>query len=342
VKLILLTMIFSLTISGIVSANAQQSVWTQYKAAFIQNDGRVIDKWQGISHSEGQSYGMIISVLYDDKDEFDKIWQWTKNNLQVRHDNLFAWNWGSRGNDKWGVIDYNNATDGDIMISYALLKAWVKWQNAGYKAEALKVIEGIRKNLAFDLEKRTFLLPAYFGFNSADGLRLNPSYLIFSAFKAFSEVEDKSFWEKVYRDSRYLIEISYLGKFKLPPDWIVLNKKGESSLDGGNGFLFGYDAIRTLLYISWDINPKFPDGINEIFKIYEKLGYIPLYVDLSKNAISLEDASAGFYAVYALAAEKTGRHDLSQKLFKEAARKAVLEKDSYYSLSLFLLAAGSI
>lgn len=342
-RTILLILFFSLTICSIVYASDAQSEWTQYKTAFIQGDGRVVDKYQnGISHSEGQSYGMLISVFYNDKEGFDRIWQWTKNNLQVRHDNLFAWNWGKRANDKWGVIDYNNATDGDIMISYALLKASVKWHNSGYKAEALKVIEGIRKNLSLDLNDKTFLLSGYYGFNKPDVFRINPSYLIFSAFKAFSEVEDKSFWEKIYKDSHYLIERAYLGKLKLPPDWIILNKKGDISLDGENGSLFGYEAIRTILYLSWDSNPKFPDGINEIFRIYEKLGYIPLYVDLSKNAISGEDAPAGFYAVYALAAEKAGNHALSQQLFKEAAKKADHEKDSYYSLSLFLLASGSV
>ena len=336
-------MIFSFTMCNIVYAGGDQSIWKQYKSSFIADDGRVIDKWQkNISHSESQSYGMLISVLYDDKDGFDKIWQWTKNNMQMRKDNLFVWNWGKRDNGKWEAIDFNNATDGDIMISYALLKASAKWQNTSYKAEALKVIEGIRKKLSVDLGDRTYLLPGYYGFTKADGIRINPSYLIFSAYKAFSEVDDKSFWEKVYKDSRNLIEISYFGKLKLPPDWINLNNKGDVSLDKENGSLFGYEAIRTILYLSWENNPKYPDGLKEIFKIYDKLGYIPLFVDLSRNTISLEDAPAGFYAVYALAADKTGDKVLSKKLFNEAVKKAEVEKDSYYSLSLFLIAAGSI
>lgn len=346
----LLTSCSLLLMYGNVNAQNMQSLWEQYKSTFIQHDGRIIDKRQdSISHSEGQGYGMLNSVLYNDKVTFDKIWEWAKNNLQIRKDNLFAWSWGRRHNDEWGVIDYNNAADGDILIAYALVRASAKWNNANYKIDALKIIEGIRKNLSINWDNRTFILPAYYGFNKEDRLRINPSYLIFSAYKSFSEVDDKPFWEKVYKDSLYLIEKCYMGKLKLPPDWIVLSLPSNVSIgdrtgisiDEKKGALFGYEAIRVILYLSWEKNPKFPDGVNEIFKIYEKLGYIPLYVDLLKNNISLDDAPSGFYAVYARAAEKIGNKVLSQKLFEEAAKKSAVEKDNYYSLSLVLLAAGS-
>lgn len=347
---LLLASCFWFLMYGNVNAQNMQSLWEQYKLTFIQHDGRIMDKKQdSISHSEGQGYGMLNSVLYSDKVTFDKIWQWTKNNLQIRKDNLFAWSWGKRYNDEWGVIDYNNASDGDILIAYALVKASVKWNNENYKIDALKIIEGIRKNLSIEWDNRTFILPGYYGFKKEERLRINPSYLIFSAYKSFSEVDDKPFWETVYKDSIYLIEKCYTGKLKLPPDWIVLNISPNAStgdrtgiaIDEKKGALFGYDAIRVILYLSWEKNPKFPDGVNEIFKIYEKLGFIPLYVDLLKNSISLEDAPSGFYAVYARAAEKTGNKALSQKLFEEAAKKSAFEKDNYYSFSLVLLAAGS-
>lgn len=338
--IIILFVIFSIIPCETVYAQDMQSLWEQYKSTFIQHDGRIVDKGQNsISHSEGQGYGMLNSVLYDDKETFDKIWKWTKNNLQIRKDNLFVWSWGRRYNDEWGAIDYNNAADGDILIAYSLVKASIKWNNANYRTDALKIIESIRKKLSINWDNRTFILPAYYGFNKEDKLIINPSYLVFSAYKSFSEVDDKPFWEKVYKDSLYLIERCYFGKFKLPPDWVVLNRTGEISIYGEKGALFGYEAIRVILYLSWEKNPKFPDGVNEILRIYEKLGYIPLYIDLLKNNISSEEAPSGFYAVYARASEKVGNKTLSQKLFKEAAKKSAAEKDNYYSMSLFLLAA---
>jgi len=315
-----------------------ERLWEQYKATFIQHDGRVIDTRQvQISHSEGQGYGMLSSVLYDDRTTFHKIWQWTEQNLQSRKDHLFAWAWGKRSNDQWEIIDYNNATDGDLLIAYALLKASAKWNEASYKAEGLKIVEGIRRHLSTSWDNRTFLLPAYYGFKRADGVVLNPSYLIFSAYRSFAEIDDKVFWNKVYEDGLFLMERSRFGKLKLPPDWVIYNKTGVAILEE-KGALFGYESIRTILYLAWEQHPRFPEGMKAILKLYEQLGYIPRYVDLVKDSISLEEAPAGFYAVYARAAEKSGHMALSQQLFKEAFKKVAAERDDYYSMSLLLLA----
>jgi endoglucanase len=294
------------------------------------------------SHSEGQGYGMLSSVLYDDRATFHKIWQWTKNNLQSRQDNLFAWAWGKRPNDQWEIIDYNNATDGDLLIAYALLKASAKWSDASYKAEGLKIVEGIRTHLSITWDNRAFLLPAYYGFNRGDGIVLNPSYLILSAYRIFAEIDDKTFWKKVYEDGLYLMEQSHFGKLKLPPDWIIYRKGGGAAVFEERGSLFGYEAIRTLLYLAWEKNPRFPEGLKALLKLYEQLGYIPLYVDLAKDTISLEEAPAGFYAVYARAAEKSGQRALGQQLFKKALEKVATEKDDYYSMTLLLLALSNV
>ena len=316
---------------------AYEALWEQYKSSFIQDDGRVIDKRQkDISHSEGQGYGMLISVGRNDKTAFNKIWRWTKDNIQSRKDNLFAWAWGKRYDEQWGIIDYNNATDGDVLIAYALLQASQKWQDNGYKTEALQIIRSLRIGLSITRENRIFLLPAYYGFNRDNGLVLNPSYMILPAYIKFAAVDDKSFWTKVHEDGRFLLEHSVFGILRLPADWITFSKTGIS-LNGEHGSLFGFEAIRTFLYMSWDKNPIFPEGLGEMFKFYEKLGYIPMSADLSNNTISVMDAPAGFYAVYALAAEKSGS-GLSGQLFDKALKKAAAEKDDYYSLSLVLLA----
>lgn len=314
------------------------ALWAGFKSGFIQNDGRVIDKNQsGISHSESQGYGMLICVLMNDKGTFDTIWRWTQDNLQSRKDNLFPWSWGKRHNGQWGVIDFNNATDGDILIAYALVKAATKWNVPAYKTGGLRIIEGIRSNLFVQYDGKSFLLPAYYGFQQDNGLVLNPSYLIFSAYRLFSEIEDKAFWNNIYRDSLYLIGKGTFGKWKLPPDWVVLRKSGIAIWEE-KAPMFGYESIRTILYLSWEKSPVFPEGLNDLLKFHEKNGYLPVTVDLQKNLASLEEAPAGFYAIYARAAEKIGRKELSRQLWKKALEKAEYEKDSYYSMSLLLLA----
>ncbi|MFN2268827.1 MAG: glycosyl hydrolase family 8, partial [Desulfonatronovibrio sp.] len=97
------------------------SDWNVFKARFLTSDGRIIDRFQNnISHSEGQGYAMIMAALCNEPDIFDSLWKWTRDNLQVRRtDSLLVWSWGERFPEQWTVLDYNNATDGDILVAWA-------------------------------------------------------------------------------------------------------------------------------------------------------------------------------------------------------------------------------
>src|SRR6201989_3063834 len=103
-------------------------------------DGRIIDRANGnISHSEGQGYGMLLSVAADDRDSFEAIWNWTQKQLYVRGDNLAAWKWDPDANPH--VSDQNNATDGDLLIAWALMRAGKKWSEPKY-TDAARAIAG--------------------------------------------------------------------------------------------------------------------------------------------------------------------------------------------------------
>lgn len=321
------------------SANAQDQVlWAHYKSSFINNDGRVIDYYQNNnSHSEGQGFGMLSAVAHNDRNTFDKLWKWTRTNMNGRFDNLFPWLWGQRANGQWNKIDYNNATDGDILIAYSLLRAAEKWPDTAYRKEGLLIVEAIRKQLAIEWHGHTFLLPSYDGYNKPNILILNPSYIIFPAYRYFAQMDNRPFWEKAYNSGASLLGMSCFGAFCLPSDWVVINEI-KPSIYKEKSSLFGYEAIRTLLYIAPEKELKFPKGLDKMLELYEKLGYMPDWVDLDKNSISLTHSSAGFYAIYGLAAKKIGKEDLSNKLFKEAKEKLAYEKENYYSLSLYLIA----
>src|SRR3989338_4521076 len=59
------------------------SSWEKYKNKFINFDGRIIDYSIGdVTTSEGQSYALLRSVWIDDKENFDLVWKWTKENLK--------------------------------------------------------------------------------------------------------------------------------------------------------------------------------------------------------------------------------------------------------------------
>lgn len=323
------------------SASAGQlNYWEKYTSTFLSDDGRIIDYFQDkSSHSEGQGYGMLLALAYKDKATFEKIWHWTDNNLLKRKDHLFAWQWGKRPNGDWDILDYNNATDGDILIAYALLKAGKEWNNPAYRSQGMKTVGAIREKLATSWQGRSLLLPGYEGFQKSDRLSINPSYFILPAFRLFAKTENKQFWEKIYSDSIFIIGKGQFGEWGLPSDWIKLSGSGIEP-DTRKSPYFGYNAVRVLLYLSYESKPEYPKGLKQIFSSYNKNGYIPLNVDLERDGLSLLKASAGFYAVYALAAKKSGRTSLGKKLLKEAKSLLSKEKKSYYSFVLFLLATS--
>jgi endoglucanase len=103
----------------LVGALTDKAAWRDYKSRFISEQGRVIDTANGgISHSEGQGYGMLLAVAADDRAGFDALWGWTRANLMVRDDELIAWRW--EPDKRPAVADMNDAADGDLLVAWAL------------------------------------------------------------------------------------------------------------------------------------------------------------------------------------------------------------------------------
>jgi len=332
----------AITVLACGAADARDgSMWERYKQSFLSGDGRIVDHAQAkTSHSEGQGYGMLLAVRHDDRSAFEKIWQWTRNNLQVRSDRLFAWHWGKRPNNEWQVLDYNNATDGDITIAYALLLANEKWGIPEFRGEALRIIRDIRTLLAIAWQGRTFLLPGYFGFLERHSIVLNPSYLIFPAFRAFGRLDEAAFWDRVLQDGLFLVERSCFGSLCLPPDWVELNGDGIRPAEGKAPY-FGAEAVRVMLALATEESPRFPKGVAALLDQYRTTGNLPLWIDLDKDSAALKPAAAGYYAVYSLAARRLGDRALADKLLREAQDRLKTEQDAYYSFSLYLLATAA-
>ena len=93
--------------------------WRRYVHAFVQSDGRVIDRaGADVSTSEGQAYALARATWCDDRATFDRVLRWTLDNLQAGHvEALPAWQWGRRTDDSWGVLDPSPASDADTSRS---------------------------------------------------------------------------------------------------------------------------------------------------------------------------------------------------------------------------------
>ena len=313
--------------------------WERFKKTFITEDGRVVDFYQGqSSHSEGQGFAMLVAASRDDKETFEKLWQWARSNLQVRSsDKLFAWSWGQVRPDRWSVIDFNNATDGDTAIALALLDAADRWGIENYRDRAVEIIQSIRENVIVGKNGTFLVLPGYYGFQEGKTLILNPSYFLFSAYKRFAEADRKDFWLRVHKDSTAFLKRCLFGRFKLPADWVAYD--GENvSIFMEKDPLFGYDAIRVLLYLRWDDNIGALKELGGCLDLIEKVGFVPLYFNPAKNSMSLDEAPAGFYAIFSRCAFELQKTDLGKYLWKQAEKKLSEEERNYYSWVLYLLA----
>jgi endoglucanase len=269
--------------------------WQQFKTAFI-NHGRVIDAGQnGISHTEGQGMAMLLAVRNNDPETFEQVWNWTQRNLQVREDKLLAWSWSP----SQGVLDSNNASDGDLFIAWALSQAYTRWQEPRYLFSALQISQAIRAKLIRKTTFGTVILPGAFGFEKPEGLKLNLSYWVFPAITELAKLDPAPEWNELKVTGLRLLEQAQYGKWKLPPDWLLLQDAVTTPTDGDR---FGYDAVRIPLYLVWgsEANAVNMKPFQTFWGPYQGREFLPAWVDLKTGDAGTYNASLGFHSIAAL------------------------------------------
>jgi endoglucanase len=300
--------------------------WRIYKSRFISEDGRIIDTGNNnISHSEGQGYGLLLALRMNDEDLFKKIWQWTKANLQVRNDSLFIWR--RRPATAIADEDKNNASDGDIIIAWALLEASKNWKQTDYENEAIKILTDIKKKLIIQKNGLDMIIPGEYGFQFPDSTIINLSYWVYPAFKIFSEFDNDPVWGKLTASGQTLMQKARFGRWQLPPDWLEI--KNDESITPAKNKQFGYDAVRVPLYsLLGGINRELLSPFAKYWSFYQ--GYTPSWIAVEENIMDSYGASNGIKAikeVTLLALKNT-----------DSVNFASIENDQeYYSSTLVLL-----
>jgi len=219
------------------------AMFERYKSAFIKPDGRVFDPQNGgITHSESQGYGMMLALLGDDRATFDKVWLFAKNTMQ-KSDKLFGWKYVPGQ----GVTDWNNATDGELLIATALALAGERWEEPSYTAEAVAIAEATGQHMIRRYGGYTLLMPGNWAEPSGRkrSMTVNLSYFIPLTLRVMQVLAPRHDWEGVYADS-----IRLLNEMIHPPsDWTDVNKHGEPNPAQGWEPKFSYDAVRIPLYL---------------------------------------------------------------------------------------------
>ena len=93
----------------------------------VGNDtGYILDTGNLDARTEGMSYGMMMCVQMDKKDEFDRLWKWAHTYMRLtegKYAGYFAWSVSSDG----AKLSDGPAPDGEEYFAMALLFASHRW-----------------------------------------------------------------------------------------------------------------------------------------------------------------------------------------------------------------------
>lgn len=159
--------------------------------------------------TEGMSYGMMMCVQMDKKEEFDRIWKWTKTYMYLpegENKGYFAWSCATDGTKN----AYGPAPDGEEYFAMALFFAANRWGNGtgifDYAKEARAILhEAVHKG-----EDGSPGEPMWEPSNKLIKFITNcdwsdPSYHLphfYELFALWADPEDAEFWREAAKASR--------------------------------------------------------------------------------------------------------------------------------------------
>ena len=248
-----------------------ENFYLQWKARFVKNAPGKSQSYISFENtggkqcvSEGQGYGMVITVLMAGFDKetqhtYDNLYYYYKAHPSARNNMLMAWAQSEKGKD----IDKTSASDGDMDIAYSLLLADKQWGSNGainYLQAAKTLINAIMQD-EINHQTWTVLISDAVESDSKDYFDTRTSDFMPSHFKAFEAATHDEHWTKVVNAGYALfkhMQDEYSPDAGLVPDFIVnINKKPkpapahflESKYDGA----YNYNACR----VPWRVGIDF-------------------------------------------------------------------------------------
>lgn len=310
--------------------NKLNQLWNQYFVNGDANSGRlyytvgsdmayILDTGNNDIRSEGMSYGMMICVQMDKKEEFDRLWKFSKVHTQhapgTSREGLFAW---QVNRTTFSKMDANSAPDGEIYFATALFFADARWGSGSgiynYKAEANYILDSmLNKPAASSGSCPTALVDLLqsqivFGICGSSATFTNPSYHLPAFFEYWSIYADNNqeLWLDMANTSRrHLLPSAAHPVTGLMPYYSTFDGAPVNQGTHGN---FEYDAWRNIMNMSFDfawfqrdgsyIVPLIDRQIN-FFK--DKPNYAALWT-LNGSHSRVTDHSPGLVACNAVAA----------------------------------------
>lgn len=318
-----------------------EAEWAAFRAAYLRADGRVVDTGnQNISHSEGQGWALLCAERVGDREAFDRVLGWTRRTLQRPGDALFAWRFRPEGAAAGtaGVDDPNNATDGDLMIAWALLRGAQRWNDPALQEQGVAIARDILRLLVRQVGETVLLLPGASGFEHRHHVVVNLSYYAYPAIRTLARVVPDPLWLRLTADGLALTRRARFGRWQLPPDWLAVPRTGGMPTPApGWPPRFSYDAARVPLYLAWAGLGREPAAAMAArFWTDPAHPRLPAWADLASNIVSPYPASAGIAAIARLATARAAlRGDDAPQ---EHELPGIGDAKDYYPAVLTLLA----
>ena len=298
------------------TADPSDDYWSAYASRFVQQDGRVVDTGAGgISHSEAEGTAMLLAERHDDRDKFDKIWAWTRNNLGGRKDGLMIWGWHPEG--RTHAPDKNNATDGDLLIAWALAEAAERWKVPALHDSAVSLAHAILTHLLRETGAGPVLLPGTNGFEGAKGIVINLSYEVLPAYHVLDAVDPDPAWKRLADTAHVLLGRHARGTS------CCRRTQSLSPRDGGRpGNPRTGAVVRQATSFRLRCDPHSPlSGLGrcqrqelwpfqQFWEYFDKLPFHPAWVDVADDSVTRADIPGRFhqYSQAGRTGRQAGRH----------------------------------
>jgi cellulose synthase (UDP-forming) len=205
---------------------------------YVRPDGRVVRTDQGgDTVSEGQGYAMLLAVALDDKARFERVWHWTRRNLELDN-GLLAYHWAD------GRVDSDEpATDADLDSARALVLAGKRFGSDEYTSAGERIGRALLDRETADIDGLPVLVAGPWA-RSVPPV-VNPSYFSPRAYADLAAAHPDSRWDDLAGTSR-AIATSLTAGPGLPPDWARVDSLATS----GDG-----DALALATAIASPENP---------------------------------------------------------------------------------------
>ncbi len=223
-----------------------------FLTGYVRENGRVVRTDQGgDTVSEGQAYAMLVAVGLGDADAFERVWGWTRDNLQ-RPDGLLSWRWADGR-----VADESSASDADLDAARALVLAGERFGRPDHTATGLALGQAVLDLETVQTPAGRVLVAGQWA--TAAPHAYNPSYASPGATAVLAAASGDPRWAELDEGSR-AVTAALLAGAPLPPDWAQVRADGTvDAMPGAQGLgqsvRYGYDAARIPIRFAESCDP---------------------------------------------------------------------------------------